>query len=96
VSRRVLHSPAQVAEQYTSAPGWSTRWALSRRQEQQLRRLEHGGADRCGRGDQRPGQQDCRRGRRFRYASKRDGEDLAASRRSATAARSHSRSCASG
>jgi len=60
------------------------------------RRLERGGADHPGRGNQRPAQQDCRRGHRFRYAGARDGEALAAPPRSATAARSRPGSCASG
>jgi len=59
-------------------------------------RLERGGADHPGRGNQRPAQQDCRRGHRFRYAGARDGEALASPPRSATAARSRPGSCASG
>jgi hypothetical protein len=64
--------------------------------ERASRRLERGAADHPGRGDQRPAQQDCRRGHRFRYAGARDGEALAAPPRSATAAHQPRGSCASG
>jgi hypothetical protein len=70
------------------APGAGRPGACQPQPPPTSRRLERGGADHPGRGDQRPAQQDCRRGRRFCYAGARDGEALASPPRSATAARS--------
>ena len=84
------------AGQQHARPGAGSPGACQPQPPPASRRLERGGADHPGRGNQRPAQQDCRRGHRFRYAGARDGEALAAPPRSATAARSRPGSCASG